>query len=44
MHPDIKIGSLFPDFELPDQEGDSLYLEAYMSGRPAILTFVRGYY
>ena len=42
MHPDIKPGNKFPDFELPDQDGEVLKLTQRMRGWPTIVVFYRG--
>lgn len=44
MHPDLKVGSTFPDFELPDQDGKSQKLSKLIRGFPTVLIFSRGYY
>ena len=42
MHPEIKVGALFPNFELPDQSGETLKLSQHMRGFPTIVVFYRG--
>ncbi len=44
MHPDLKVGNTFPDFELPDQDGKSQKLSKLIRGFPTVLIFSRGYY
>ncbi len=44
MHPDLKAGNTFPDFELPDQDGESRKLSTLIRGFPTVLIFSRGYY
>ena len=44
MHPDLKIGNKFPDFELPDQDDESQKLSKLIRGFPTVLIFSRGYY
>ena len=44
MHPELKIGSKFPDFELPDQTGALHKLSHLLRGFPGVLIFGRGYY
>ncbi len=44
MHPDLKVGNTFPDFELPDQDGESRKLSNLIRGFPTVLIFSRGYY
>ena len=44
MHPDLKVGAKFPDFELPDQDGHTLSLSQRMQDSPTVLIFSRGYY
>ncbi len=38
------IGKPFPDFELPDQDGQPLKLSELVGKFPFILTFYRGYW
>ena len=38
------IGRLFPDFELPDQDGQPTKLSELVGKFPFILTFYRGYW
>ncbi len=44
MHPELKIGKKFPDFELPDQTGTLRKLSHLLRGFPSVLIFGRGYY
>ncbi len=44
MRKDLKIGSQFPDFELPDQTGEQRKLSSLLWGFPGVLIFGRGYY
>ncbi len=44
MHPDLKVGNTFPDFELPDQDDKSQKLSKLIRGFPTVLIFSRGYY
>ena len=44
MHPDLKVGNKFPNFELPDQDGNNQKLSQLLRGFPAVLMFSRGYY
>ena len=44
MHPDLKLGSKFPDFELPDQDEKAQRLSNLIRGFPTVLIFSRGYY
>ncbi len=44
MHPDLKVGNTFTDFELPDQDGTSQKLSKLIRGFPTVLIFSRGYY
>ena len=41
---DLKRGSIFPDFERPDQDGITRTLEELMRGWPMIVVFWRGAY
>ena len=40
----LTIGKRFPDFELPDQDGQPAKLSALVGKFPFILTFYRGYW
>lgn len=40
----LRIGQRFPDFELPDQEGQPVKLSALVGKFPFILAFYRGYW
>jgi hypothetical protein len=42
IHPDLIPGHKFPDFQLPDQEGNVLKLTQRMRGWPMIIVFYRG--
>ena len=42
IHPDLKIGSKFPNFTLPDQDGEEAKLTQRMRGWPTVLVFYRG--
>lgn len=42
MHPDLQIGNKFPNFTLPDQDGERLKLSQHMRGFPTIVVFYRG--
>ena len=44
MHPDLKIGSKFPNFTLPDHTGKPQQLSKILRGFPGVLCFSRGYY
>lgn len=44
MNPEIKPGGVFPDFELPNQDGETVKLSDVMEGKPVVLTFNRGNY
>ena len=44
MHPDLKVGSPFPDFELPDHDDEPRKLSELIRGFPTVLIFSRGYY
>ena len=44
MHPDLEVGSQFPDFELPDQDDQVQQLAKLIRGFPTVLIFSRGYY
>ena len=44
MHPDLQVGNRFPDFELPDQDGEMRQLSNLIRGFPTVLIFSRGYY
>jgi len=44
MHPDLKVGQKFPNFELPDQDGEPRQLSKLIRGFPTVLIFNRGYY
>ncbi len=44
MHPDLKTGNMFPDFELLDQDDKSQKLSKLIRGFPTVLIFSRGYY
>jgi peroxiredoxin len=42
MHPELKVGNKFPDFELPDHTGTSKKLSQLLSGYPGVVSFIRG--
>jgi peroxiredoxin len=42
MRADLKIGSQFPDFELPDTYKKTRKLSNLLGGFPGVLTFIRG--
>lgn len=44
IHPDLQVGSQFPDFELPDQTEKPQRLSKLIRGFPTVLIFSRGYY
>ena len=44
MHPDLKVGNKFPNFELPDQNSENQKLSQLLRGFPGVLIFSRGYY
>jgi peroxiredoxin len=44
MRPDIKIGSTFPDYELPDQTGKRRKLSELQGSDPMILILSRGHF
>jgi len=44
MHPDLKTGNKFPNFELLDHTGIPRKLSDLLNGYPGVLTFIRGYY
>jgi len=44
MHADLKIGNKFPNFTLPDQDGEPRQLSKILRGFPGVLIFSRGYY
>ncbi len=44
MHKDLKIGAKFPNFELPDHEGEVHKLSQLLRGFPGVLIFSRGYF
>jgi len=44
MQADLKIGSKFPDFELPDHTGEKHNLHQLLHGFPGVLIFSRGYF
>jgi peroxiredoxin len=44
MHPDLKIGAKFPNFELPNHNGEPTKLSQVVRGWPTILIFSRGWY
>jgi peroxiredoxin len=44
MRADLKIGTQFPNFELPDQAGEPRKLSRLLRGFPGVLSFGRGFY
>ncbi len=44
MHKDLQIGNKFPDFELPDHNGNLKKLSQIMRDFPTALIFSRGYF
>lgn len=44
MRPDLKVGSKFPNFELPDHTGQMQKLSGLLRGYPGVLIFSRGYF
>jgi len=44
MRADLKVGNIFPDFELPDHTGKVYSLSQLLRGWPGILCFSRGYF
>lgn len=44
MRSDLKVGTLFPDFELPDQSKKSRRLSDMLGGFPGVITFIRGHF
>lgn len=44
MHPDLNVGSRFPDLELPDHNNQPVKLSALADGFPLIVSFYRGYW
>lgn len=44
MHPDLKIGNKFPNFELPDQDEETQKLSQLLRGFPGVVVFGRGYF
>jgi peroxiredoxin len=44
MHPDLKVGNKFPNFELPDQAETPKKLSQLLRGFPGALFFSRGYF
>ncbi|KAA3646184.1 MAG: AhpC/TSA family protein [Chloroflexi bacterium] len=44
MHPDLKVGNKFPNFELPDHTGEMRKLSQLIRGFPTVLVFSRGYF
>jgi peroxiredoxin len=44
MRDDIRVGNKFPDFELPDHNGEPQKLSQLMRGFPTALIFSRGYF
>jgi peroxiredoxin len=44
MRPDIVPGATFPDYELPDQDGDRQHLSELQDGEPMVLVLSRGHF
>jgi peroxiredoxin len=44
IHEDLKTGNIFPDFELPDQDGEMRSFSELMGSWPTIIVFWRGQY
>lgn len=44
MHPDLQVGNKFPNFELPDHNGERRKLSQLVRGFPTVLVFSRGYF
>ncbi len=44
MHPDLRIGNKFPNFELPDHRGTPQKLSQILRGFPGVLIFSRGHF
>jgi peroxiredoxin len=44
MRDDLRPGSMFPDIELPNHNGEHVKLSSLMRGFPTIVVFSRGYY
>lgn len=44
MNPELQVGTKFPNFELPDQDGNLTKLSQIVRGWPTILIFSRGWY
>jgi peroxiredoxin len=44
MREDLKIGAKFPNFELPDHNGENHKLSQLLHGFPGVLIFSRGYF
>ncbi|MDY6827632.1 MAG: redoxin domain-containing protein [Bacillota bacterium] len=44
MREDLKIGAKFPNFELPDHNGEKHKLSQLLHGFPGVLIFSRGYF
>ena len=42
MRDDLKVGNRFPNFELPDQDGNMIKLSEHMRGFPTVVVFYRG--
>ncbi len=41
---DLRLGGNFPNFDLPDQDGNMQNLSQLLHGFPGALIFIRGYY
>ena len=44
MHPELVVGRRFPDFELPDHQGQPVRLSKLAGEFPLVLSFYRGYW
>ena len=44
MRDDLKVGNKFPDFELPNHEGEKQKLSEILRGFPGALIFDRGHF
>ena len=44
MRPDLKVGNKFPNFELPDHNGERQKLSQTLRGFPGVLIFSRGHF
>jgi peroxiredoxin len=44
VHPQLTVGSRFPDLALPDHRGEPIRLSALAGEFPLIVSFYRGYW